>query len=70
MWTFGVTEPGCFGAIQIETGNQILFVPKLPASYAVWMGRLKTLDDYKNKYGVDEVYYVEEVLINEYFPYI
>lgn len=61
MWTFGVTEPGCFGAIQVDNGKQILFVPKLPDSYSVWMGHLMTLDDYKNKYGVDETYYVEQV---------
>lgn len=61
MWAFGVTESDCFGAIQVETGKTILFVPHLPDSYATWMGPLLTLEDFKKKYEVDEVYYTEEV---------
>nr|KAF6411272.1 peptidase D [Rousettus aegyptiacus] len=38
-WAFGVTEPGCYGVIDIATGKSTLFVPRLPASYATWMGR-------------------------------
>lgn len=37
-WAFGVTESGCYGAIDVDSGKSILFVPKLPESYAVWMG--------------------------------
>lgn len=60
-WAFGVAEPDCYGAIDVATGKSIIFVPKLPDSYAVWMGKLYTLDDFKNKYQVDEVYYVEDI---------
>uniref|UniRef100_A0A3B4FRL9 Peptidase M24 domain-containing protein n=1 Tax=Pundamilia nyererei TaxID=303518 RepID=A0A3B4FRL9_9CICH len=43
---FGVTEAHCLGAIDVDS---ILFVPKLPESYAAWIG--------KEKYAVDEVHY-------------
>lgn len=62
MWTFGVLEPGCYGAIQIDTGKQILFVPRLPQNYVIFMGPLLTLEDYKNKYQIDEVHYTDEVI--------
>ncbi|XP_017783851.1 PREDICTED: xaa-Pro dipeptidase [Nicrophorus vespilloides] len=61
MWTFGVLDAGCFGAVVIKTGKSLLFVPRLPDSYAVWMGPLLTLDDFKNKYKVDSVYYVDQL---------
>ncbi|XP_023393464.1 xaa-Pro dipeptidase, partial [Pteropus vampyrus] len=38
-WAFGVTEPGCYGVIDIATRKSTLFVPRLPASYATWMGK-------------------------------
>lgn len=62
MWCFGVLEPGYYGTVEIKTGKSTLFVPRLPSSYAIWMGPLLTLDNIKNKYLVDEVHYIDEVL--------
>ena len=32
-------EPDCYGALEVDTGKAMLFSPKLPAEYAVWMGK-------------------------------
>ena len=37
-WLFGGLEPGCYAAMEVETGKAILFIPRLPQEYAVWMG--------------------------------
>uniref|UniRef100_A0A8C0GFS4 Xaa-Pro dipeptidase n=1 Tax=Chelonoidis abingdonii TaxID=106734 RepID=A0A8C0GFS4_CHEAB len=60
-WTFGVTEPDCYGAIDVDTGKSIVFVPKLPESYAVWMGKIHPPEYFRKKYAVDEVHYKDEV---------
>jgi len=60
-WAFGVEEPDCFGAVHVSTAKAILFVPRLPDHYGVWMGKLWTLDDFKLKYQTDSVMYVDEM---------
>lgn len=60
-WTFGVTEADCYGAIDVDTGKSLLFVPKLPESYAVWMGKIHPREYFKKKYEVDEVHYTVEI---------
>ncbi|KAG5341226.1 PEPD dipeptidase, partial [Acromyrmex charruanus] len=61
QWCFGVEEPGCYGAIDVNTSASILFVPRLPPEYAIWEGKLHTLDDFKERYGVDETHYTDEI---------
>ncbi|GAA6065218.1 xaa-Pro dipeptidase, partial [Tachysurus ichikawai] len=56
-WTFGVTEADCYGAIDLDSGRSFLFVPKLPESYATWMGKIHPPEHFKEKYAVDEVHY-------------
>jgi Xaa-Pro dipeptidase len=60
-WTFGVLEPGCYGAVDVETGKSILFIPRLPESYVIWMGEIKPAAHYQEKYGTDECFYVDEI---------
>ena len=40
-YLFGVEEEDCFGAVNLQTGRSYLFVPHLPESYTVWMGKIK-----------------------------
>jgi Xaa-Pro dipeptidase len=58
---FGVREPGGYGIINVDTGRSTLFVERLPESYQMWMGKHKTLEDFKAIYEVDEVRWHDEV---------
>lgn len=60
-WAFGVEEPDFYGAVDVSNGKTYLFAPRLPESYAIWMGKLKPLDFFKKRYAVDEAYWVEDV---------
>ncbi|XP_013417625.1 xaa-Pro dipeptidase-like [Lingula anatina] len=61
QWMFGVAEPDSYGAIDVDTGVGILFIPKLPESYATWMGKIHPPEHFKDKYGVDKVKFVEDI---------
>ena len=61
QYLFGVREPGFFGAIQVATGKSILFIPRLSAEWAVWMGRIHPPSDFQQVYEVDEVRYIDEL---------
>ena len=60
-YLFGYEVPDCFGAVFAESGEGIIFIPRLPASYATWMGTLPTPQYVKDFTGVDAVYYVDEM---------
>ncbi|XP_065914902.1 xaa-Pro dipeptidase-like [Dysidea avara] len=60
-WTFGVLEADCFGAVEVDTGKSILFVPRLPPEYAVWMGSIHPPEHFKKKYQVDQVRFTDEI---------
>jgi len=69
-WLFGVIEPGCFGIIEVDTGRSTLLFPRLPASYAVWMGEIKPPAFFQAKYEVDDGKYVDELeaILTAYAP--
>lgn len=60
-WAFGVTEPDFYGAINVQDGQSILFIPRLPPAYVAWMGKIKAPEEFKQIYGVDRVHYVDEL---------
>jgi len=53
----GSTGTGTVG----PTVRTVLFVPKLPAEYATIMGKIRSLEEWKNMYGVDDVLYSNEM---------
>lgn len=42
MYLFGVADEDYYGAIDLRTGRSLLFMPRLPDSYSVWMGHIAT----------------------------
>lgn len=66
QWCFGVCESDCFGAIDVDSGRAILFVPKLPDSYKVWMGEVYSCEHFRAKYAVDVVEYTKDVRFEEW----
>lgn len=56
-------EPGWYGAVAVDTGRTVLFCPRLPQEYAVWMGRITPPEEYRARYQVDDVYYVDQVSV-------
>ncbi|KAK8725163.1 hypothetical protein OTU49_010729 [Cherax quadricarinatus] len=60
-WTFGVLDPGWFGAVDVDSGRTVLFCPRLPAEYATWMGCIIPPEEFRQRYQVDEVRYVDEI---------
>lgn len=60
-WMFGVREPGFFGALAVSTGKSYLFIPRCPDEYCIIMGKIKSTEDFKNIYAVDEVHYTDEI---------
>jgi Xaa-Pro dipeptidase len=57
----GVKEPDCSLAIDAKTGDTSLFVPRLPASYATIMGPIRTPEEWKDLYHVEQVLYADEL---------
>ncbi len=56
-YLFGVREPDFTGLIHVNSGETILFAPRLPESYATVMGEIKSNDTIRDEYDVDAVYY-------------
>lgn len=54
-------ESDFFGFVDVDTGLSYLFIPRLPESFAVWMGKIYDCAHYQKKYEVDHVYYVDQV---------
>lgn len=62
MWAFGVTEPGCFGAIDVSTKESFLFIPRQPKSHAIWQGGHSNTHDFSKKYQIKHVHYKDEIV--------
>lgn len=74
-WLTGIKEPDCALVMVVDNGGDnrpdesssnsyqyALFVPQLPASYATIMGKIRSLDEWKELYGVDGGVYFDDTL--------
>ncbi|KAK8956122.1 hypothetical protein KSP40_PGU010554 [Platanthera guangdongensis] len=52
---------GQFFSKDVASGHSILFAPRLSAEYAVWLGEIKPLSYFKERYMVDMTHYVDEI---------
>ncbi|XP_037481934.1 xaa-Pro dipeptidase-like [Triticum dicoccoides] len=59
-YLFGVREPGFYSAVDIASGQSILFAPRLTLDDVVWNGE-KDLSFFKDTYKVDFFFYVDEL---------
>jgi Xaa-Pro dipeptidase len=57
LWLTGVQEPDC--AIMMTYDTTTLFIPRLPPSYATIMGHIKTPEEWKQIYQVDDVQFAD-----------
>uniref|UniRef100_A0A7S4JPZ6 Xaa-Pro dipeptidase n=1 Tax=Odontella aurita TaxID=265563 RepID=A0A7S4JPZ6_9STRA len=65
-YLFGVREPDFAGAVEVSTGRAVLFAPNLPEDYATVMGKIRTRDEWRELYGVDDVMWDEEDVVEEW----
>ncbi|KAG7372375.1 aminopeptidase P [Nitzschia inconspicua] len=63
-WLTGVKEPDCKVVLTIQLASNVtttLFIPKLPASYATIMGKIKTRDEWKQGYQLEQVLFTDDL---------
>lgn len=60
-YLFGVREPGFWGVIDVESGSATLFMPSLPAEYAVWFGEIKRPQKIRELYEVEDVVFADSI---------
>lgn len=56
QYLFGVKEQGVLGAIRVQDGRALLFIPELAQEYQKWLGPIKPPAWWQRAYGVDEVH--------------
>ena len=52
-YLFGVREPDCFATIDLATERTTVYIPRLPADHATWMGKIRPPSDYEVRGGVE-----------------
>jgi Xaa-Pro dipeptidase len=62
QWLFGAGEADFFGAVDVDTGKAIIFIPRLPDAYLVWSGQIHPPEHYRKLLAVEEAFYTDEIV--------
>ena len=60
-YVFGLNEPDCFGAIDLERGESLLFVPEVSDDSQRWNGERRPLSFYSERYAVQSTHLTTEL---------
>ena len=61
LYLTGIHEPDMSAIIHCGTGEYVLVIPRRDARFAVWMGYVRTSDEYMDTYQPDRVIYNDEL---------
>jgi Xaa-Pro dipeptidase len=62
MYLFGLNEPDCYGALDLRTGESLLFVPRTSDEAERWEGTRRPVTYYTERYGVAQTFHTDELL--------
>lgn len=70
QYLFGVRDPDCFGTVELATGKATVYIPRIPAECAIWIGKVMPFEHFQVKaaifVGVGVVTYFQQTLSSEY----
>ena len=55
-YVFGLNEPDCYGAIDLDKGESLLFVPEVSEDSQRWNGERRPLSFYSDRYHVQQTH--------------
>ncbi len=61
LYLTGIDEPDMAAFFHCGSGDFTLVIPRRTAQFAVWMGYIRTPEEYRNRYEPDHVIYDDEV---------
>ena len=60
-YVFGINEPDCYGLIDLNTGDSVLYVPEVSDDSERWNGERRPLSFYTERYGVTTTAYTTQL---------
>jgi len=61
LYLFGLNEPDCYGALDLATGETMLFVPATSDEAERWEGNRRPVEYWTQRYGVSATFHVDQL---------